>query len=204
MNALSPWALSASSKLAEVNTALYEYIAGSFEFRVYHTTDSIWIVTTLPNSGRASFRAAFSPAGNLEVKKATRDIQGVVLELGCSIGKQYVEIIIDKENEIPVLHYLTILKPNKNLLIPFWPRDIMMDGKNVYPEDSTGQIHVSQEGTRTGLLYFTQTKPESASILYLQNLTALGEYCQQTRTSSSKEVTGRKWVLPSLHAKTKP
>ncbi|RAJ22377.1 glycoside hydrolase family 88 protein [Pedobacter cryoconitis] len=190
MNGLSPWALSASSELAETYMALYCNTAGSFEFKVYQTTDSIWVRAGLPNGGRAEFRTAFSPGGNLEIKKAIEDNNGILLELESETGKQQVKIIIDLQETIPVLHYTTILTPKKDLLIPFWPRDIVISSKNGNSENTAGKIHLSQEGTRTGLIYLTQTRPKSASVLYLQNLTALSDYCQQTQTSCADTVGG--------------
>jgi hypothetical protein len=190
MNGLSPWALSASSELAESQTALYKTVAGSFEFKVYRTTDSIWIVAGLPNGGRAAFRAAFSPGGALKITKTTEKTQGVDLELDSETGKQRVEINFDQQQSNPVLRYTTHLKPKKDLLILFWPKDILMNGKNGRPENTIGKIHISQEGTRTGLIYLTHTRPKSSSILYLQNLTALADYCEQTETSCADTVGG--------------
>nr|WP_068890272.1 hypothetical protein [Pedobacter panaciterrae] len=190
MNGLSPWAVSASSELAESQMALYSKAAGSFEFKVYQTTDSIWIVANLPKGGRACFRAAFSPGANLAVKKSTQHSHGIHLELDSETGKQQVELTIDHQEINPVLRYTTRLKPKKDLLIPFWPRDIIMSSKNGHAENTAGKIHLSQEGTRTGMIYFSQTRPKSASILYLQNLTALADYCEQTQTSGANTVGG--------------
>lgn len=190
MNGLSPWAISGSSELAETQTALYKSTTGSFEFKVYQTTNSIWIMAELPNGGRAAFRAAFSPGGNLDVKKVTKSGQGIHLELDTETSQQQVEISINQQETYPVLRYTTRLKPKKDLLIPFWPKDILMSGKNGNPENTSGKIHISQEGTRTGLMYLTQTIPKSASILYLQNLTAIADYCQQTQTSCANSVGG--------------
>ena len=190
MNGLSPWALSACAELAEIKPALYTTSAGSFEFKVYAGMDSIWILTEMPNGGRIAFRAAFSPGESLLVKKITAHTQGIQLQLESSIGGQEVFISIDKQSVTPVLRYTTTLTPMKNLLIPFWPRDIILTGKNGNPENITGKIHISQQGTRTGFIYLTETRPRSASILYQQNLTALADYCQQTQTSCANVVGG--------------
>ena len=49
---------------------------------------------------------------------------------------------------------------------------------------------VSQVGTRSGQLYFKLTQPKAGSVLYLQNLTALADYNQQTETSAGDTVGG--------------
>lgn len=190
MNGLSPWALAASSELLETETALYKNTAGNFEFKVFQTGDSIWITVDLPGGGRTSFRAAFSPGGNLEVRNTTEQNQGILLDVVSETGKQQVSIIIDQQETNPVLHYTTTLKPKKDLHIPFWPRDVMMNTKNGKPENTAGKIHISQKGTRTGLIYLTQTRPKPAAMLYFQNLTAIAGYCQQTQTSCADTVGG--------------
>lgn len=201
MNGLSPWALAACAELQNNQSALYVKSAGSFEFKVYQRKDSIWIVTEMPNGGKVAFRAAFSPEGFLTVKKGTESSQSIQFKLNSYSGTQQLTIIIDEQSAVPVLRYTTTLTPAKDLFVPFWPRDILFTGKKGNPENTAGKIHVSQEGTRTGLIYLTETRPSSATMLYLQNLTALADYCQQTQTSCA-DVVGGSWpemgfALPS-------
>lgn len=190
MNAMSPWAVSACSELAEVLPVLYESSAGDFTFYVSITIDSAWIVVEMPNGGRMAFRAAFSPGGALQLKNSTVQENGIELRLTGNAGIFHTAITIDKQEDVPVLRYTTTLKPVKDLLFPFWPRDIVVTGKNNNPEHTAGKIHASQWGTRTGFIYMTMTRPESSSVFYLQNLTALGDYCEQTHTSAGDTVGG--------------
>lgn len=55
-----------------------------------------------------------------------------------------------------------------------------------------GEIHVSQVGARSGLMYFSMAGSGGGSVMYFQNLTSLGPYCEATRTSSADLVDG-KW-----------
>lgn len=190
MDALTPWALSACAELSETKLALYTKSAGGFEFNVYQSKDSIWIVTEMPRGGRTAFRAAFSPEGFHTVKKLDENNQGIRFKLNSDSGAQQVTLSIDEKTDVPVLRYTTTLIPAKDLFIPFWPRDILVTGQKGHPENTTGKIHLSQEGTRTGLIYLTETKPGPAAILYLQNLSALADYCQQTQTSCANVVGG--------------
>ena len=190
MSGLSPWAISASAELADAGVLLHEHTAGNFEFNIYSTTDSVWVVTDMPNGGRAAFRAAYTPGGELEVEESTSNERGVDLVLSSAIGKQKLNITIEQEEDYPVLRYTTVLIPAKDLLLPYWPKDMLFTGRNENPENTAGQIHAGQFGTRTGFLYLSQTRPESATILYLQNLTALSEYCDQTETSAGDTVGG--------------
>jgi hypothetical protein len=88
------------------------------------------------------------------------------------------------------LRYTTTLKPRTDLLIPFWPRDIIIPGRDGKPDNTAGKIQAKQIGTRSGMVYFSITKPKSGSVLYLQNLSALNNYCQQTQTSAGETVGG--------------
>jgi hypothetical protein len=189
MNGLSPWAVSAADELAEAGLSLYDCSTGSFNYKVFQTTDSIWVVTELPAGGRMAFRAAFSPGPNLEISRYKTHDCGIDLWLSTDIGKLDTRIWIE-HGEMPVLRYTTTLKPDKDLFIPFWPRDILATGKYGNPENTSGQIHASQWGTRSGFLYMSMTRPKSASIFYLQNLTALSDYCEQTGTSAGDSVGG--------------
>lgn len=191
MNALTPWAVSASAELTASTETIFEQTSGYFHFKVFHTSDSIWIQTELPHGGRVAFRAAYSPGPTLEITKNNANEQnGIDLDLSCAIGRQKVSIKIDQTGKLPVLRYTTSLIPVKDLLMPSWPKDILFNGKNDNPEQTEGKIHASQLGTRTGFIYLSETRPKSSTLLYLQNLTVLSEYCEQTETSLGDTVGG--------------
>ncbi|CAM4363996.1 hypothetical protein SAMN06265348_113124 [Pedobacter westerhofensis] len=190
MNALSPWALSANADLVEASEIFYTRTAGQFIFVVQATDDSIWVNTTMPNGGNAMFRAAYSPGGSLAIEKTGTIEDGIQLTFVSVSGRQDILITINEDGAFPVLRYVTTLTPAQDLHIPYWPKDILFSNDKQEPEKTKGTIHASQFGTRTGFIYLTQTKPASASILYLQNLTALSAYCEQTETSAGDTVGG--------------
>jgi hypothetical protein len=206
MNALSPWAVSACSELGQPKTTIFAQSVEGFTFLVSRTTDSLWIIAEMPNGGRMAFRAVYSPGSSLKVSNSRMVDQGVELYLSSDIGIYVSTITVDREHPVPVLRYTTTLTPQKDLLVSFWPRDILATGKNNNPEYTAGKIHACQWGTRSGFLYMSMTRPKSASIFYLQNLTALADYCEQTQTSCANTVGGE-WpelgfALPA--AKGKP
>ncbi|AOM79647.1 hypothetical protein [Pedobacter steynii] len=190
MNALSPWAISSSTELAGNTSVIFELKADPVTFKVNLTSDSIWIQTELPAGGRVAFRAAYSPGTNLEIVKTTPQAEGIILSLASAIGKQNLSIVIDQTESSPVLRYTSSLIPAKEMLIPNWPKDILFNGQKDNPEQTDGKIHAGQFGTRTGFLYLSQTRPKSATLLYLQNLTALCDYCDRTETSLGDTVGG--------------
>jgi hypothetical protein len=191
MKSISPWAAAAIQFFAKDTDSIFERTIGDYIFSIYHTPDAVWISSLWPNGGKAVFRAAFSPGGEMQLlhKKVTANT--IVIHLSSAIGHIKTEIQL-VEDRYPVLRYTTSLTPDTHLNIPFWPRDILFPGKEANALHITGKVHVKQAGTRSGLLYASMTRPKSGSILYLQNLTALADYCQQTVTSC-KEVVGGDW-----------
>jgi len=189
MNGLSPWAAAAASELAEGEPSLFQHTSGNWSFNIFNTTDSIWVDVALPDGGRMAFRAAYSPGASLEISRHKMKEKGIDLWLSSDTGTFETSIWIE-DGQAPVLRYITRLKPAKDLFVPFWPRDILATTKNGNPENTAGQIHASQWGTRSGFIYMSMTRPKSASVFYLQNLTALSDYCQQTQTSASDSVGG--------------
>jgi hypothetical protein len=84
-----------------------------------------------------------------------------------------------------VMRLTTALTTSALLLFPYWPRDIVpLSAKQ--PAD--GEVYVKQVGTRSGQLFFHQEK--AGSVFYLQNLSALADYNQQTKTSAGKTWAG--------------
>jgi len=71
MNGMSPWALSASLELANIADSLFDYTSSDFNFAVYLTRDSVWIVVKTISGGSMSFRAAFGSGTALSITKAT-------------------------------------------------------------------------------------------------------------------------------------
>lgn len=188
----SPWSVAAGYLLDNGNmNTLYQKVSGEFDFKVYNNYDSLWIMAYLPRGGRIAFRAAFCPGENMKVKSISESENGIDIEIWSVIGMFSVSIVFYQENTT-ILRYTTTLKPSRPLLFPFWPRDMNMLGKPDKPESCEGNIHVSQFGTRTGMMYLSMTKPRSGSVLYFQNLTALSDYCDQTGTNCS-DVVGGKW-----------
>lgn len=190
MNALSPWAIAAIAELPENREELYTLPISDFQFTIANITGSIWITVNMPNSGKVAFRAAYHPGGPVEIIKNKKNREGFEFLLSSVYGEYKVIISISQMDKYPLLHYTTTFKPAKDLLIPYWPKDILFVSDGEADKDTEGKIHASQFGTRTGFIFLSQTKPKSSSILYLQNLSALSAYCQQTETSAGDTVGG--------------
>jgi len=190
MNATSPWLLTANSKLNSPGLAAsYEQQAVGYSFKVYVIDDSCWMVAAWPKGSRIAFRLAYSPNDRLELKKVSEDNQQITFHISSLIG-EYETVLQLPDSDPPVLRLKTSLKPSAPILFPYWPRDILPLGAAASDTLAEGDIKVSQVGTRSGQLYFNLTRPKAGSVLYLQNLTALADYNQDTTTSAGDTVAG--------------
>jgi hypothetical protein len=188
MNGISPWQSAALAALADdaMPTVLKKAI-GSYNFTVLQSTDALYIYCRW-KTGRIAFRPIYSPDNGLTIKRKTTRDKGISILMESALGDSKVDIeFID--GETPILKYTTTLIPRTNLHIPFWPRDIVICG-NEHPEKNKGTVHVSQVGTRSGILHFSLEEPNNGSIFYLQNLSSLEDYNQQTETSAGETVGG--------------
>ncbi|WP_214073046.1 hypothetical protein [Mucilaginibacter sp. dw_454] len=188
MSYVSTWTKAAAATFGDPDfPEAFNKQVGAFQFAGRLIADSFWIEVTWAKKGALSFRAAYAPGGSLKLKNINAD--STELKLTSAIGDFKVDIDIT-DDAFPILHYTTSFKPSADILVPFWPRDILVPGQSNDPEKSNGDILVKQIGTRSGQLYFQLNKPEPVTVFYLQNLTALGDYCQETETSASDTVGG--------------
>src|SRR4051812_10810197 len=126
MNGISPWAAAASYTFSNNDLpGIYKKINDNFSFEVYCTNDSLWILAEWPKGGRIVFRLAYSSDGGLEIKSKREDAEGIKIFLNALIGDFTVTIKFPQSHET-ILRYTTTLKPRTNLLVPFWPRDIII------------------------------------------------------------------------------
>ena len=190
MNALSPWLLSVNAKLNDPQLKpVFDREAQGYSFKVYFTDDSCWLVAGWPKGSRIAFRLAYSPDDRLELVDIKDKGERVIFRIKSLMGA-YESAITLPDGENIVLRLTTTLKPAAPLLFPFWPRDIVPLGASGSDVLAEGEIKVSQVGTRSGQLYFSLSRPKAGSVLYLQNLTELAAYNQQTETSAGDTVGG--------------
>jgi hypothetical protein len=190
MNAASPWLLNVNAKLNHPDLRpIWVRQLGNYSLKTFLIDDSLWLVAAWPKGSRIAFRMAYSPNDKLDVKKISEEEDHVKFKIGSLLGK-YEAVIQLPESDRPVVRLTTSLTPGAALLFPYWPRDIVPLGAAGSDVLAEGEVKVSQVGTRSGQLYFSLSRPKAGSVLYLQNLTALGEYNQQTETSAGDTVGG--------------
>ena len=183
MNALSPWAKAAKDIFKdEEPPVIFQHDLPGYELKAHLLNDALWISVICDRGAKLIFRAAYAPNDNLQAGKITKHDNGVLINMTAGIGYYTVELKF-LEAAKAMFRYTTTFNAAEPLLVPFWPRDLVVTA----PE---GTIHVSQVGTRSGLQYFSMDKPKSGSVLYFQNLTALNAYAQATETSLGNVVGG--------------
>lgn len=190
MHTISPWAATVQADL-ENSTVIWEKEFQNYIFQAFNSGDSIWIVVNWPDNGKMAFRAAFGLNSCFEVTNLFDDGQMLVLNLETRLGKYETTISFPESNSF-LMHYNTSFKPNSPLIIPFWPADIipLTQGGNL--ENSYGNLHMSQTGSRSGMLFASMTKPKTGSIFYFQDLGSMSDYCEETETNLENAVGG-KW-----------
>ncbi|MDO3628604.1 hypothetical protein [Mucilaginibacter sp. BT774] len=190
MNATSAWLLNINEQLnAPGLQPVFEQETLGYSFKVYFLGDSCWMVAAWPKGSRIAFRMAYSPNGNLELKKILDKDQKITFLITSLMGN-YKIMVQWPSRDNPVLRLTTTLEASAPLLFPYWPRDIVPLGAAGSDVLAEGEIKVRQVGTRTGQLYLNFTRPKAGSVLYLQNLTALADYNQDTETSAGDTVGG--------------
>jgi hypothetical protein len=203
---VSPWILSLLDELgSERKAPHWTYSLNDFSFEIVEGTQSLWIVARFPAGSEIAFRAAYCPDGKLEIDEIQQVETGIQIQISSTVGG-FRTLLEFPHPDRPMLHCRTTLNPITPLLIPFWPRDIIPLGTEEDLTDSEGVVYTKQVGARTGLIYFSLTRPRGGTMLYFQNLTSLNDYAKQTETSLADTVAGE-WPelgfsLPATTEKT--
>lgn len=190
MNARSPWAAAVKNLFhgQDLPAQFKQEICG-YNVQVISLNNSLWIAVTCPRGTQVILRPAYAPNDHLQLGKMIKTESGLTINLSASIGHYKVQLQFP-DPEKPLLRYTTTFKANEPLLVPFWPRDLVITGPEDTGAEPEGTIHVSQVGTRSGLQYLNFDKPKDGALLYFQNLTALNDYAQATETSLGNVVGG--------------
>jgi len=188
MNAVSPWQVAAAADLADESlSVLYQNAIAEHNFKITLSPCGLYVSCEW-KGGNIAFRPIYSPAHDLSLKRKTVTENGITLSLSSSMGDLKVNIEIIGV-EYPILKYTTTLSPKADTHIPFFPRDIIFpENKNQRKPDGT--VHVSQVGTRSGILHFSLGKESQGTVFYYQNLGSLAKYNQDTHTSAAETVGG--------------
>ncbi|MBO9153935.1 hypothetical protein ACFOTA_17070 [Chitinophaga sp. GCM10012297] len=202
MNGFSPWYASVYQSLTDgaVQT-LYNHSLHGYSVQAKLSEHALWLVIDWPKGGSIALRTAYAPDQALQLTGTKTSAGGIRFLLGSPLGEHVVDLKFDPA-DLPLFHCSVSFTPTQPLMFPFWPRDLVMLGKSAHP---SGHVHISQKGHRSGLLYFSLTKPVIGSVLYFQHLGSLKDYNEDTHTEAADTVGGQ-WpeIGFALPAGTKP
>jgi hypothetical protein len=186
---VTPW-----SATVQEDIEAAELLAGTqlaeYTIQLYNAGDSLWLTVAWPKGGRIAFRIAFGMNSNFEKVTVNRVDGGFLITATTRLASYRVTVSFP-DSEYPVLRYTTTFRTAFEMLIPYWPRDIVplpIDGRI---ENTAGKIHAQQEGGRSGQMFFSYVRPKTGTVFYFQNLTAMSEYCDASETTLYHRVGGQ-------------
>lgn len=188
LHPVTPYTATVQSDI-EKSGRSFDTLLKGYALELYNTGDSLWLTVQWPKKGRIAFRVAFGMNCSFG-QLAVNEIPGGVLITATTRLGSYRITVSFPEGDGAIFRYTTTLRAVQPLLIPFWPRDIVPLTKEGQSENTSGTVYVRQEGTRSGQLFFSYTKPETGSVFYFQNLTAMSDYCEATQTTLGDAVGG--------------
>lgn len=171
--------LAAKSDLGEAETLETLATAGEFAFEARRGARDFWIVVSRAGTEVAALRAGGSPDGFAHCFAAD---QGT-FELSCSLGAIRIKLTFPGEGQ-PLLRCTTSLLPSRDMLVPYWPRDLYI------LDETPGTLHAVQRGPRSGVLFASTGSADPFSFFYFQNFSALSEFFEVTKQSPADRVGG--------------
>ena len=187
--ALSAWAVQAVGELPTLETiTLIKDSELNLEARLGKHV--LWIVYHWPNGIKTAFSTLFSAVGELVQTEVNQSENRLIFTLA-SGEATYEVVIILPSTEKPLLRWTTTLTSKVPLLVPFSPKDIL-NFTSDWQSLATGKIHTHQVGNRSGLLFYSLSKPATGNICYFQNLSSLNSYFEDTETAGG-DLVGGNW-----------
>lgn len=187
MQVVSAWAAVAADQLIDCAELIHVETQSGLSVDLRQTDDTLWIVASR-GKGKIAFRTAFSP--DMLVLTQHHEKDGILyFFLRSAIGSFKVRVELPTGTK-PVIHFSVSFQPSADFFIPFWPRDILLFDQNGLRNAGSGEVYIRQAGIRTGMIFAGAGTGDIGSFLYLQNFTALGNYCQQTGCSVADTVGG--------------
>ncbi|PZR22629.1 MAG: hypothetical protein DI539_05240 [Flavobacterium psychrophilum] len=189
MKPVSAWTAAAQVNL-ESGTLILEKKVKGYQIKIIFDDYDLWFVVQWKDRGRVAFRAAHAAGSELDLK-AMKEEQDAI-KFGLESATMQVDVTLYfPQSKAEVFRYTTTITPQFDIVVPYWPRDIMpLFKSNGRTQNTNGTIHASQVGTRSGLLFFTLEKPVTGSVFYFQNLTSLNKFFEATQTSGDDLVGG--------------
>lgn len=188
---VSQWVTGLSSQLkqAEERTDLPLQLSQG-NLQTCLTTNSFWIIYRFNTGGRLAIRTCFDPQGIERVSLHKKSKTALEYHLDGSLGLFRMRIELPNTKSAMLLRYTTSLEPRQEFTVQAFPPDLYLLDDNHEPA-TEGLVYITQDGPTAGVAFLSVSQPVAGTMLYFQNLTALNDYCQMTRTDPSGTVSVR-------------
>lgn len=186
---VTPSLLALRDALSPHGSCLGLFEAGEMSIEFRSGSEALWAIVRRPGSGGLAIRTATVGGDARYERRAPESGEIARIAILSALGEHRV-VLQCQVTELASLRLLTSLTPSAPTALPYVPRDLCPLGAGDDPLGATGCVAASQRGLNAGLLYFRIEEPAFGNIFYLQNLTALGDYCLATGTKAEDAVGG--------------
>jgi hypothetical protein len=188
---LSPTVLALREELAEGGLRrIGAFALGDRQVEVCQGRDSLWCLVRNGPTGGLALRAVWSGALPFQGREiAAEDGEVLRVALRSAAGEHVVSFATSGAG----LHRLQVkvrFTPKSAMRLPYIPRDLYPLGSGDDPSQAIGEVHASQRGPNSGLVYCSLEEPGFGRVLYFQDFTALNRYFELTGTNPDGAVGG--------------
>src|ERR1700733_5987679 len=181
---LTTFGLDVKSDLPDTEPAGSPVTFGSIGFEARHGARSCWIVAAVDGRDVLALRLG-AGAGELTGPVTRSDTaDGFVLEFSSALGALRTKVAFPAADRA-MIRCTTSLLPARDVVVPFWPRDLYVLG------GAAGTVHTAQRGPRSGIVYATTQEADPWTLFYFQNFSSLTDYFEATKKSPADSVGGR-------------
>lgn len=163
--------------------------------------DSLWAFIRGPGDGGYALRTAHAPGG-LELVETHTASDQLVFRVAGATGTQEVRLEV-VDHGPPLVRATTILTPDDDLLLHYWPQDLYPLGPDDDPMTAKGRVEAAQRGFNAPVVFLNRAEDGLGSLLYFQNLASLNPYFRVTATRPDGVVGGR-WPQLGYQPPTAP
>ena len=157
---------------------------GQTAFDVRQGRRNVWVVATVGDRDALALRLGFNTDELERVERAMEIDGSLVLEFTTSLGAMRSKIAVVNA-DLGIVRCTTSLLPARALIVSGWPNDLYAIGPR------PGNVHTSQRGLRTGVVFASSDAPNPFSLFYLQNFSSLTDYFAAVERSPADSVSGR-------------
>lgn len=186
----SPYVAALKQLLAEGSgRKVGAFEVGDLQGEVLASQDSLWILVRRPGAGGIALRAAFLPMPFEWRTEKAQPGETLRVRLDSALGKHGI-VLSTGGDALEHIRLTVRFTPAAPTLIPFLPRDLYPLDAQDDPLGARGNVEAAQRGLNGGVVYFRIDEPEFGNVLYFQNLTAMNDFYQTTRSSPDGAVGG--------------